>query len=957
MKKLLRTAMAVSAALVFAATGRAEEKKVAFENKEAIAGWTVSGDVAVEAAKRRPGGEGGSLKIGPAGKAIWKLSDADLSGKVEFWVYEDGKAPADPKLHASGSLWGVMTAGGHALVSGSLYAPYLAGNETYSVGEFDPAKPGDKPCLDCQYLGLKREVGWHRWTFDMDAEKGLTILVDDKDVNGSTPKSRFDWNRTKLPGISAVVFFGDTSAGGTQTLWVNGLTVAQGPAMAVRPTPPPPPPPFLPEKDPAAPQGPPVEYLDAVANTHPRLLFNAERLEQIRAFYNSPEAKSYRDQMEEYLAGCTVPEDRKLDPWWGQMYGLFKLPMAALHYALTKDHASFEKSVAYLKWLAGTADWTDGGEPVVADTPEAYAQVMERLKQFGPSDERNSDTTASFTMVGASLTWDWLYNDLDPVFREEFRQALWQHARAMCYGGHKGGNPEGDYWRGVPAYNHRWFRDWGLALAALGAAEGKPEEQWLLREVEKELRFMWDWLPSDGSQHEGPSYGSSAGGLGMAFEVSDDLTGTHYLDAPFFRNVGIYTLETSASGMTETLRFGDSAGGGKGFGCNPFFLKTAAMYKAADVMDGIRHTLQLDAGKWGTEDSAWEPIIFDDPAIQGGHYENLPTTFFVPDLGISITRDSWQTNAVAAMFKCGPMGGYKANAWRPTHLQPGGSLPYLNVAHDHPDANSFIILGDGEYLAETDGYCEEPGKLSSSVNTILISGLGQVADGRPEGDVWQQPGNGDMTKQGVITAYKDAGDVVLTEGEAAGSYIAYTDAKTKRSRPAIDRFRRTFIWVKGGYILVFDDVRSPEPVEITWLLQGAKLEPVDEANGRYRLAKGQAQCGFQLVSDAPLKSRIAVSTANDHSKLLDWQQLQASAEGAAARFACVVDPWHKGVKVTLTPDGPDKATIQVSEPGIADTWEWQAARSEFEAATWHGSRQGGFDITVTSQNAAPPPTL
>ena len=117
--------------------------------------------------------------------------------------------------------------------------------------------------------------------------------------------------------------------------------------------------------------------------------------------------------------------------------------------------------------------------------------------------------------------------------------------------------------------------------------------------------------------------------------------------------------------------------------------------------------------------------------------------------------------------------------------------------------------------------------------------------------------------------------------------------QTQQSRPAIDRFRRTFIWVKGGYILTFDDIRSPKPVEITWLMQGAKLEPVNEAEGRYKLAKGQAQCEFQLVADVPLKSKIGVSTANDHSKLMNWQQLQASAQGTAARYACVIDPWHK----------------------------------------------------------------
>ena len=99
MKDLLRSAVLVSAALVMAASARAEEKKVTFDNQDSIAGWTVTGDVAVEAAKTREGGAGGSLKIGPGGKAFWKLGDADLSGKVEFWVYEDGKAPADPKAH------------------------------------------------------------------------------------------------------------------------------------------------------------------------------------------------------------------------------------------------------------------------------------------------------------------------------------------------------------------------------------------------------------------------------------------------------------------------------------------------------------------------------------------------------------------------------------------------------------------------------------------------------------------------------------------------------------------------------------------------------------------------------------------------------------------------------------------------------------------------------------------
>ena len=211
-----------------------------------------------------------------------------------------------------------------------------------------------------------------------------------------------------------------------------------------------------------------------------------------------------------------------------------------------------------------------------------------------------------------------------------------------------------------------------------------------------------------------------------------------------------------------------------------------------------------------------------------------------------------------------------------------------------------------------------------------------------------------MTKMGVITAFKDAGDVVVTEGEAAGSYLAYKDAKDGKSRPALDRFRRTFIWVKGGYVLILDDIRAPEATEITYLVQGAKLEPVEEGSNHYRLSKGKAQCDFQLVADAPFTTKMGVSTANDHNKPLGWQQLQASAEAAAVRFVSAYDPWHhKDLKVTLTPDGGEKATVKVESAGFADTWQWESAKGKFDPSALHGSRKGGFDVTVDAKCVPP----
>jgi len=95
----------------------------------------------------------------------------------------------------------------------------------------------------------------------------------------------------------------------------------------------------------------------------------------------------------------------------------------------------------------------------------------------------------------------------------------------------------------------------------------------------------------------------------------------------------------------------------------------------------------------------------------------------------------------------------------------------------------------------------------------------------------------------------------------------------------------------------------------TWLMQGAKLAPVDETRSRYRLGKNEARCDFHLVADTPFEAAMGVSTANDHSRLLGWQQLQAKANAAAGKF---------------------------------------------EASTLKGSRPGGFDVVVDAMTAAPP---
>ncbi|HRR82943.1 MAG TPA: heparinase II/III family protein [Planctomycetota bacterium] len=898
-----------------------------FDGTQDLGKWQTKGAVALDA-DRRHGDTGSALRIEPGASACWKLRDEDGSGRVSLWVYDDGTAPADPKAYRTGPRWGVALAGGRVLAVGALYARYLAGDTTYAVTDTDQKNW----FANLQYLGIKREARWRKWTFDFDAEKGMTLMLDDQ------PVKRFDWNKTNATGFAAVALFGDATDGKAQTLWVDDVEAELGGPMKVKPTPPPPPPPVVPDKDPAL-EGPPVAWREGMLAKRPRLLLTAERIPQLKAFFQPPAgsqptggsdlAKPWRDQMLAYLPVCVAPEKPAFlaDATDGQRQGLWRMPTVALHYLLTGDKASLERGIGFLKLLQSLPDWETG-------------------------EERNSGMSAANIMVGAALTFDWLHNDLDPAFREQFRKTLWFHARAMYHGGHLAKNPGTHYWQGDPQNNHRWHRNAGLALAVLAAFSGADDEQWLLARTHEELGFVAKWLPRDGTSHESATYLVFGGPhLVLACQASDECLGTKYLDEPFFRNVGLFRLSTLAPGLRDSLHYGDSGGVG---GYNNFLQKAAAHHKQADVMDGLR---QFAKAEPKATEFGWWSILWDDPSLTGGQLGKLPTASFFPDLGLATVRESWGDGAVAAMFKCGPFGGYRLNEYR-----NGRNFQYINVAHDDPDANSFVLLAGGEYLAETDRYSSA--KRSSNHNTILVNGMGQMVPGRAEPQGWTQPGSGDMTQMAKVTAWFVGGTspsrdtrredtpptIVVVEGEAAGSYLAYTDRKTKKSRPALDRFRRTFIWVKGSYVLVLDDIRAPQAVDITWLVQGPKLEAVDAANGRYRLVASKAQCDFQVVADAAFKADVAVSTADNRSKPLGWQQLQASLNTAAVRFASVYDPWqHKDLAVKL-----DGTTVTVRSGKFTDTWQWTPAGGRFEASSLRGTRPGGFDVAIDSKAAAPP---
>ncbi len=201
-------------------------REVRFEGKDSLAGWTIAGDVSVDMSKSR-GGAGGSLRVGPGARALLPLRDEDASGAVDVWVYDDGARPENAKASRVGPRWGLLQRDGKVLAAGILYAPYLGGDEGYTATVCD----GTRWFESLFWLGVNRAPArWHKWTLAFDADEGIRILHDGKELG-----VQIDAAKAGIEGFSAFAVWGDDGTDGGQTIWLADLAVALGGPMALAP--------------------------------------------------------------------------------------------------------------------------------------------------------------------------------------------------------------------------------------------------------------------------------------------------------------------------------------------------------------------------------------------------------------------------------------------------------------------------------------------------------------------------------------------------------------------------------------------------------------------------------------------------------------------------------------------------------------------------------------------------
>ena len=479
---------------------------------------------------------------------------------------------------------------------------------------------------------------------------------------------------------------------------------------------------------------------------------------------------------------------------------------------------------------------------------------------WGKERMPDHDLDAAWLLFGLGLGYDWLKADLPPEERDALRDKLISQGRKLY---DFAVETEGGWWSSAYWQNHNWICYGGLATAAYALCPEFGEAgKWAARARDNFAQAL-AYMPEDGSNYEGPVYWR----YGVIwFLIYADLlqqeTGEDLHDSDFLRNTFFYRLYLSGPNLVDTANFGD---------CHDRrSAHTAAVYARLASLYDIGEAQWLyhrfyETGEWEREGAEglvkpglWAEsgleFLWHNPAVESSPIDKLPLSRAFPDLGLLSMRNSWKSDAVYMAFKCGAPNGIKA--WQGGNwLNRRLGWNTLSAGHDHPDANSFILISADDAIAVDDGYAKA--KLTRSHSTLLVDGRGQYAEGAKNAFRGLDAGWGAR-----LEASFDCGSLVYMRGESARAYPMDLELR---------QFTREALFLEGDAVILRDTISADLPHEYQWLLQ---TDAPPEAVGRngFAISSGATACRLQVLQPGEIRHQLReqVISANPTSAKPDW---------------------------------------------------------------------------------------
>lgn len=436
------------------------------------------------------------------------------------------------------------------------------------------------------------------------------------------------------------------------------------------------------------------------------------------------------------------------------------------------------------------------------------------------------DHAAHDVLVGLSIGYDLLYNELSQEERVLVRNAIEMRCRAL--------------WRYLNPFvldetnNHPWFQTNALAIGALTIWDEVEEaKDWVDYAIKLYIGRFLSLGGVDGEWHEGSDYWTYTMGFVIEFvEAIYSVTGINLREHPWLKKTAVFRLYIAPPGGIS-LSFGDT------HKRLPNGEDAAVMFYLAKIQNdpyaqwyGIealkndslaRPGLLIRLMNW------WDSSIVPKPPV------DLPLTKYFPESGIIIAHTTLENQkGVHFAFKSGPYHGIM-----------GG--------HEHADQNSYILHAGGDTLIVDSGVYDYYGSphyygwyvQSKAHNTILVDGKGQIC---------QKPG-----ADGRILRFIHSDIIDYFEGDATPSYGGEVSSFIRKV--LFFRFNEGKNSNNSGLIVMFDRIVSEVEKNFSSLIHTVNKPDIDMTKKGINLhclqiKGGNTNLNFYLNSNRPLLVRV-----------------------------------------------------------------------------------------------------
>lgn len=515
-------------------------------------------------------------------------------------------------------------------------------------------------------------------------------------------------------------------------------------------------------------------------------------------------------------------------------------------------------------WERDTADRTVNlamayvlsGEVKYFNAAKAYALASMSYPTWGREPLKNTDLAAAHQLLSLAIVYDWLYNDLDAVTRDHIKHTLEAHGNEMYL--KASGQPfEGKtnytkvYWTEGYLQNHLWVSLGGLTAAAVAIFdEGINTQPWLEYAIGKFDKVL-QYLPDDGASQEGYPYWQYGVEYLLNYgEIAQKFFGINiYQNNMWLKNASQYAAymslpKNSWKSDLNHINFADDAK------ANWYGPDMSLRLLAGKYSDGLAQWLagQIDTANIESDNVRYANMLWYDPSVPETSNSTLPTLHLFDDLGIVSARSDWSGNESMVAFKSGPSIGHKA-----LHLNNSEPIEDWGVAHAHPDANHFMIFGNGEWLIRDDGYAD---KRTSNHNTLTINGVGQLGEGAQ------------FLKNIPMQSVKSEPTIVKAEWNVSYDYMLGDATQAYDSGLGLKKYKRHLIYMKPDILVVVDDIEvdSPKNLELRFFPESQNIQLLGD--GSYLTSGTTANLRYKELTGTGVDARVeAVPYVNDESSL------------------------------------------------------------------------------------------